>query len=79
MNETSSHWGSLEIGATEETRGPLRNLVKTELADTRSFVDRLYTDFTRTGRRAVTARLMERQGDLPWFIMVHKPGRLTKR
>ena len=79
MNETSSHWGSLEMGPIGEPRGPLRNLVTTELADTRTFVDRLFSEFTRSGHRVVTARLMERPGHLPWFSAAPKPGRLTNR
>lgn len=49
MNQTSSHWGSLEIGTTGETRAPLRNLITTELSDTRAFVDRLYTELHARG------------------------------
>ncbi len=68
MNHGSSHWGSVEIGELEEKGSPLRSVLKAELLDTRAFVERIYADFTRAGRRAATARLVESHGDLPWFI-----------
>lgn len=79
MNETSFHWGSLNIGTADETRSPLRSLITTQLSDTRAFVDRLFADYTASGRRAVAARLLESGGNLPWFIAASKLGRLTKR
>jgi len=79
MNETPSHWGSLEIGTIEKDRGPLRNLIETEISDTRAFVDSVYSDFTCVGRRVLAARFIESERDLPWSVGLHKPGRLTKR
>ncbi len=38
----------------------------------------------QTGRSSLrnmikSERFVETRGDLPWFIAVHKPGRLTRR
>lgn len=79
MKANAAHWGSLEVGASEERRTPLRDVIKSELFDTRKFVGRLYAEFTRTGRRAVAARLVEGRTDLPWPIAAGRPAGLTRR
>lgn len=79
MRAYAAHWGSLEIGAPEERRVPLRDVIKSELFDTRTFVGRLYAEFTRTGRRAVAARLVEGRSDLPWSIAAGRSAGLTRR
>lgn len=67
MKLEHQHWGSIHVGLLDKSeRTPLRNVIESELFETRTFAERLYRDFSRTSRRAVTARLIRKRESLPW-------------
>ena len=67
--DASPHWGARELGKHEGGRSPLRTLVGAELPETRIFIDRLYHEFTASGRRIQTDRLVQSRGNMPWFVL----------
>ena len=70
MSDETPHWGSRELGKRQRDHSPLRSLITTELSETRIFVDQLYREFTASGRRIQTGRLVQSRGDSsPWFSL----------
>ncbi len=69
MNRETPHWGARTQGASEDSGPPLRVLIATELPETRIFVDRLYHEFTASGRRLHTDQLVQDRGNLPWLLV----------
>lgn len=67
MNSLLSHWGNITVGIPHDMeRTPLRNRLDLEFADSRTFALALFKEFTRGGRRTVTAKLVEDKAGLPW-------------
>ena len=71
MKHENPHWGMRELDQPTQGRSSLRSLINAQLPDTRIFVDRLYREFTASGRRLHTNRLVRNKGDLPWFMANH--------
>lgn len=76
MNEARSnrekpHWGERELGESADNVLPLRNQIASELSETRIFVDSLYLERSKAGKRLQTAKLLQRGGVvLPWCQIV---------
>lgn len=66
MKKEVRHWGAIYVGILDISERPPRSLIDSELAESRTFADRLFRDFLSTGRRAVTARLLKSRETLPW-------------
>ena len=71
MNRENRHWGKRELNQGMEKRLSLRSLIHTQLPETRIFVDRLHREFTTSGRRMRTNRLIRNKSGLPWFMAGH--------
>lgn len=67
MKRETRHWGTRELGWIDENRSPLRVSIATELPETRIFIDKLYRNFTASGRRLHTDQLIQNRGDSPWL------------
>ena len=67
MNRETQHWGALETDKFESSRSLLTTLMSAELPETRIFIDRLYHEFTASGRRTQTDRIVRSRDDSPWF------------
>ena len=76
MNEARSnrdkpHWGEREIGEAADNVLPLRNQIASELSETRLFVNSLYLERSKAGKRLQIAKLFQRGGvALPWCQIV---------
>ena len=68
MNCETPPWGAREPSANENDRASLWVLIADELPETRMFVDRLYREFTATGRRLHIDRIVNT------IVMSHGPG-----
>ena len=69
MSQETSHWGEHELGKREKDPSSLRTLIDAELPETRIFVDRIYQEFTASGRRIQTAQFIRNKGASPWFLV----------
>ena len=67
MNRETPHWGARGLDANENDRSLLRISITAELPETRIFIDRLYHEFTASGRRLHTEQIMQKRGSLPWL------------
>lgn len=67
MNRFISHWGNISTGShSEKQRIPLRSLFDLEIADSRTFSQALFREFTKAGRRRVATKLIEESTNYPW-------------
>lgn len=66
MNDETQHWGA-HIFGTEVGSAPPRMSIKAELPETRIFIDKIYQEFTASGRRIQTERLVQSKDRLPWL------------
>jgi hypothetical protein len=67
MKRELRHWGNVWVGAlSQHPRLTLRNIIDSELSETRVFSDRLYREFSKTSRRGATARILRERQNLPW-------------
>ena len=53
---------------TNQDDRSLRISIATELPETRIFIDRLYHEFTASGRRFHTEQIIQKRGSLPWLL-----------
>ena len=67
MNRETQHWVAPETDKRESSRSSVTTLITAELPETRIFIDRLYHEFTASGRRIQTDRMVQSRGDSPWF------------
>ena len=51
-----------------DDRSPLRTFIAAELPETRIFVDRLYREFTASGRRLHIEEIVRKCGGLSWLL-----------
>ena len=66
MNSEVQHWGAHVFGSDVVSVLP-RMSIKTELPETRIFIDKIYQEFTASGRRLQTERLVQSKGRLTWL------------
>ena len=69
MKHETPHWGARTLDADEADRSRLRISIAAELPETRIFIDRLYHEFTASGRRFHAEQIMQKRGNHPWFFI----------
>ena len=67
MNRETPSWDVRKPSVNEDDRVSLRTLIADELPETRMFVDRIYCEFTVSGRRLHIDRIVRERGDRAWL------------
>ena len=67
MNRETPPWGVREPSANEDESVSLRILIADELPETRMFIDRLYREFTASGRRLHIDRIVRERSNRAWL------------
>lgn len=65
MNRETPHWEARELDVND--RLPLRISISAELPETRIFIDKLYREFTASGRRLHTEQIIQKRGRMSWL------------
>ena len=74
MNRETPSCDARKPSANEDDRASLRTLIADELPETRMFIDRIYREFTVSGRRLHIYRIVRKRGDWAWLSF---PVRMT--